>query len=198
MKKVILSLILFLPLMTIVCHQTRKQYTDPDTESIRINNMIEKIKFIDYYEVIDDLATPNSLKNDTFPDYDYLYILLLDTVHIQLINQYYPRIVNDFRLYYDFLDFSRIENNSRRSQMKFIETELESLKDCFRDERILKEILSNNFGQEPGSNVRLDDEVFIKDDNVAVFWINGIGSDLNKVWKGEKGLYIEHISTTMT
>ena len=184
--------------MTIVCHQTRKQYTDPDTESIRINNMIEKIKFIDYYEVIDDLAIPDSLKNDTFQDYDYLYIFLLDTIHIQLIDQYYPRIVNDFRLYYDFLDFSRIENNSRRSRMKFIETEIESLKDCFRDERILKEILSNNFGQEPGSNVRLGDEVFIKDDNVAVFWINGIGSELNKVWKGEKGLYIEHISTTMT
>lgn len=179
--------------MTIVCHQTRKQYTDPDIESIRINNMIEKIKFIDYYEVIDDLTIPNSLKNNTFQDYDYLYILLLDTIHIQLINQYYPRIVEDFRLYYDFVYSSAIESNSRRSQIKFIETEIESLKDCFRDERVLKEILSNNFDQEPESNVQLGDEVFIKDDNVAVFWINGIWSKCNKVRKGKRGLYIEYI-----
>jgi hypothetical protein len=82
--------------------------------------------------------------------------------------------------------------------MKFIETDIKSLKDCFRDEEVLTKILSNNSGQLPLERIRLGDEVYTKGDKIALFWLYGIGDEFNKAWKAENGLYIEHISTVMS
>lgn len=110
----------------------------------------------------------------------------------------YPQIVQDFRIDFDFLDYSEIDKNSRVSRMKFIETDLKSLKDCFKDEKILEEILSNNYGHVQLSKIWIEKEIYLKDDKVAVFTIKGIGSECNKIWKVDGGLYIEPIYSIST
>jgi hypothetical protein len=156
--------------------------------------MIAEIRFIDYDDVFNDMEnSTNALSEE-----EYSYMLFLDTTYIQLIEKKYPKLVDEFKYGYDFLDYSEIENNSRKRMMKFIETDIKSLKDCFRDEEVLTKILSNNSGQLPLERIRLGDEVYTKGDKIALFWLYGIGDEFNKAWKAENGLYIEHISTVMS
>ncbi|MGI6046839.1 MAG: hypothetical protein ACOYEG_02325 [Petrimonas sp.] len=179
----------------IICLFACKHKTQTsDIETTRIKNMIAEIRFIDYDDVFNDMEnSTNALSEE-----EYSYMLFLDTTYIQLIEKKYPKLVDEFKYGYDFLDYSEIENNSRKRMMKFIETDIKSLKDCFRDEEVLTKILSNNSGQLPLERIRLGDEVYTKGDKIALFWLYGIGDEFNKAWKAENGLYIEHISTVMS
>lgn len=193
---------LFLFFLLIIClfackHKSKTQTSD--IETIRVKNMIAQIRFIDYDDVFNGIYNDylSEIEEDKYKT-SLKYMLLLDTTNIQQINEKYPEIIDDFKDIYDFLDYSEIENNSRKPRMKFIETDIKSLKDCFKDEDVLIKILSNNFGQDQLHRERIDDKVYIKDDKTAVFWLYGTGNELNKVWKVENGLYIEHISTVMS
>ncbi len=168
-----------------------------DIETIRIKNMIPGTRFINYDDVINSLSNSNLITEELSAD-KFTYILLLDTTDIKKVEKRYPNKIQELREYFNFLDYSKIENNSRKHQMKFIETEIKSLIDCFKDEKVLSEIISNNFGQVPKEKVRLDNDIYIKDDSIAVFILYGIGTECNKAWKVENGLYVEHIFSVMT
>lgn len=195
MKKYVLAISLLLLFINFGCYQKKQNET---VDSMRIKNMISEIKFIDYYDAIDDLTLSDSLNEDILSSDEYQNILFLDTMDIDEVEKVYPQIVQDFRIDFDFLDYSEIDKNSRVSRMKFIETDLKSLEDCFKDEKILEEILSNNFGHVQLSKIWIEKEIYLKDDKVAVFTIKGIGSECNKIWKVDGGLYIEPIYSIST
>ncbi len=195
----------FLPFLLITislffCNNKAKPQAS-NYETVRINNMINQIRFIDYNDVFDNLGRDNN-SFSSLEEHKYLKMLrsmlLIDTTHIQLVQKERPNLVEKFRSIYNFLDYSEIENNSRRHKMKFIETDIKSLKDCLKSEDVLKKILTNNYGQDPFHRVRIDDEVYIKDDKVAISRLYGSSEDLIKVWKVENGLYIERIMTIMS
>lgn len=191
-------------LILIICLFSCKHGTDTKTQvsdigTTRIKNIITEIRFIDYNDVFNNIYN-NLLSEKEEQKYKVSleYMLLLDTAHIQSVAKKYPKLVDEFRDTYDFLDYSEIENNSRKHRMKFIETDIKSLKECLKNDDVLVRILSNNFGQAPLHRVRIDEEIYIKDDKTAVFWIYGTGSELIRTWKFENGLYIEHIKTIMS
>lgn len=180
-------------------NNTKTKTQSSNIETTRIKNMIKDIHFIDYNDIFKNIFNDYlSEKEEDKYKTSLKYMLLLDTTNIQIVKKKHPEIIDEFQDIYDYLDYSEIENNSRKHRMKFIETDIKSLKDCFKSEDVLIKILSNNFGQDPFHRVRIDDEVYIKDDKTAVCWLYGIGYDLIKIWKVKNGLYIERIMTIMS
>lgn len=198
MKQKLLPFFILIICLFACKNNTETKAQSSDIQTTRIKNMIKEIHFIDYNDVFKNIFNDYlSQKEEDKYKTSLKYMLLLDTTNIQLVNEKYPEIIDEFQDIYDFLDYSEIENNSRKPRMKFIETDIKSLKDCFRDEEVLAKILSNNFGQVSLERITLGNEVYIKGDNIALFWLYGIGDEFNKAWKAENGLYIEHISTVM-
>lgn len=61
MKKYVLAISLLLLFINFGCYQKKQNET---VNSTRIKNMISGIKFIDYYDAIDDLTLSDSLNED--------------------------------------------------------------------------------------------------------------------------------------
>lgn len=146
---------------------------------------IEKIKFVKYNKVIGDIYASVSF-TDLKTKWDYEYILLLDSSGIDRINEIRPDIVNDFRKNYST---PILENHK-----KVISSNVKSIKDCFKNENLQDLILNNTTLEADLSDKKLEPQIYIKDDKIAVYEVYGEGwSECDRITLTDKGLLIEMI-----
>ncbi|HNY45123.1 MAG TPA: hypothetical protein PKH15_10585 [Bacteroidales bacterium] len=146
---------------------------------------VDKIEFVDYKKVIEDISASASFTN-LESKWDYEFILLLDSMNINRINEFRPDIVKDFRRNYSSPILVK--------HKKIISTDLKSIKDCFKDERLQELILNNTTIETSLSDKKLKSPIYIKDDKIAVYEIYGASlSECDRITLTDKGLLIEMI-----
>ncbi|NMB65335.1 MAG: hypothetical protein GYA16_10760 [Spirochaetes bacterium] len=145
----------------------------------------EKIEFVKFNKVIGDIYTSDSF-TDLKTKWDYEYILLLDSSGIERINEIRPDIVNDFRKNYS--------KPILEKHKKVISSNVKFIEDCFKNENLQDLILNNTTIETNLSNKKLQSPIYIKDDKMAVYEINGEGwSECDRIRITDKGLLIEMI-----
>jgi len=126
---------------------------------------LNKNSFVSYGDVIKELKSSTNI-SELENKYDYMFILLLDSTSIDLIEKTGYAYVDDFRNYAIGLPLSN-------QTIGFV-TEKREIKEIFRDENSLKRILSctKTYNSPDIPMTKFDFPVYIKG-NTAIFETSG-------------------------
>lgn len=126
---------------------------------------LNKNSFLSYGDVIKELKSSTNI-SELKNKYDYMFILLLDSTSIDLIEKTGYAYIDEFRNYATGLPLS--------NQTMGFATEKQDVKEIFRDENLLKRILNctKPFNSPDIPITKFDYPIYIKD-NTAIFETSG-------------------------
>lgn len=134
--------------------------------------------YVDYKFVMDDLKKSPVADYDN-SKWDLTFILLLDSTDIRLINKLRPDIVEDFRKNYS----EPIIKNSK----KIIPVKVNSI------HAIVKDFRKYIFPDNDNGKLKMSFPYYFKDDNKAIFEIDGYCTEVYRVTLQKDKLLIELI-----